>query len=264
MFIVNLGGIGLKYGVCADLENVKLLKNIGFDYIEMGLSSITALSEEDFLILKEKVEASPLTPYAFNVMLPGNIKVTGHNVNEIEIKEYLEKAYSRASKLGGKIVVFGSGGSRRVPEGFSHQNAFEQLVSFLNMAAPIAKKNNITIVIEPLRSEETNIINCAKDGLKLAKIVDNPNVRLLVDFYHMYSENENADIIVEAGSDYIKHIHIANPHGRVWPIHSSEADYSAFFRNLRKIGYCGGISIEAKTDNITNDAPQSFKCISNL
>jgi D-psicose/D-tagatose/L-ribulose 3-epimerase len=259
-----LGGIGLKLGVCTELDNAKLLLNNGFDYIEMGLSGIAALSEKEFLDLKEKVEASPLKPYAFNVMLPGSIKVTGNNVNKAEIKEYIEKAYRRASELGGKIVVFGSGGSRRVPEGFSHDTAFEQLVSFLKIAAPIAEKNSITIAIEPLRAEETNIINCAKDGLKLAKAVNNPHVRLLVDFYHMYCENENADIIIEAGSEYIKHIHIANPNGRVWPLHSSEADYTTFFGNLRKIGYSGGISIEAKTDNIKEDAPQSFKCLTNL
>jgi D-psicose/D-tagatose/L-ribulose 3-epimerase len=254
----------LKLGVCTALENVKLLQNIGFEYIEMGLNGIAALSEEDFLVLKEKVVASSLKPYAFNVMLPGSIRVTGYDVNEIEIREYLEKAYRRASELGGQIVVFGSGGSRRVPEGFSHDAAFEQLVSFLKVAASIAEMNNITVVIEPLRSAETNIINCAKEGLRLAKIVNHPNIKLLVDFYHMYCENESADIILEAGSEYIKHIHIANPNGRVWPLHSDEADYSTFFSNLRMISYDRGISIEAATDNIAADAPICFQCLSSL
>lgn len=254
----------MKFGVCTTIENSKLLKEIGYDYIEMGLSSIASLNDGEFETLADKVQKSTLNVYAFNVLFPGTIKVTGCEANSDTIKSYLDKAFNRAKALGGSIVVFGSGGSRRVPENFSYEQAFEQLISFLTIGGSLARDNGITIVVEPLRSIETNIINTASEGLELTKAVNHPNVRLLIDFYHMTCVHEDADIILKAGVEFIKHIHIANPEGRLWPKEISEANYYNFFKNLKKIGYDGGISIEGRTDNLDSDAPLSLECLKAL
>lgn len=251
----------MKIGVCTGTDNSGLLKKNGYEYIELGLSTIAAMTEEEFNNFKNEVKNSPLEVYAFNVLFPGSIKLTGLNVNEEAIKSYLKAALDRAKTLGGKMVVFGSGGARRYPDDFSYSDAFDQLINFLKMAGPIAEERDITIVIEPLRKAETNIINTAAEGLKLAKAVNHPNVRLLVDFYHMACENENPEIILEAGTEYIRHLHIANPAGRVWPINPEEAEYSAFFKCLKQINYNGGISIEGKTEDMEKDAPLSMVCL---
>jgi sugar phosphate isomerase/epimerase len=70
-----------------------------------------------------------------------------------------------------RILCFGSGGARRVPDGFSKDEAFAQLVAFGTRIAPEAKAHGITVVIEPLRRQETNIINTAAEGFALVKAV---------------------------------------------------------------------------------------------
>lgn len=249
----------MKFGVCTDVKNAQILKNIGYDYLELSLNNIAELSEGKYQVLKDEVFKSPLKPYAFNCLLPGKIKVTGEGVNKTKVISYLKVALNRASELGGTIVVFGSGNSRRVPEGFNMERAFQQLIEFLKIASSIAEENGIIIVIEPLRRAETNIINTAAEGLRLAKEINHPNIRLLVDFYHMTLENENSDILLKANREYIKHIHIANPKGRLWPKDIEEVEYVNFFNNLRAINYDGGISIEGNTSEITVDAPISMK-----
>lgn len=256
--------MGMKIGVCTGIENSELLQKKGYDYIEMSLSKIASMSEDEFMDLKIKVNISELKPYAFNVLFPGDIKLTGFNVDKQAINDYLVRAFDRAKDLRGKIVVFGSGGVRRYPENFSYEEAFEQLVKFLEAAGPLAKERGITIVIEPLRKAETNIINNVAEGLKLAKAVNHPNVRLLVDFYHMSCENESPQIILEAGIEYIKHLHIANPEERVWPINPGEAAYAEFFSCLKEIKYDAGISIEGRTEDMLKDAPLSIKCLRKL
>ena len=57
-----------------------------------------------------------------------------------------------AKELGLKIIVFGSGGARKVPEGFSQDEAYKQLVEFAKRIAPEAKKRGIVVAVEPLRS----------------------------------------------------------------------------------------------------------------
>lgn len=253
--------MGMRIGVCTGIENSELLARNGYDYIEMNLSGIAAMKEEQFMDLKNKVSNSLLKPYAFNVLFPSNMRLTGMNIDEEAINNYFVRALDRAKALGGRIVVLGSGGARSYPEGFSYGNAFEQLLKLLRKAGSLAQERHITIVIEPLRKAETNIITNGSEGLRLAKAVDHPNVRLLIDFYHMACENEKPDIILEAGTEYIKHIHIANPEGRIWPINSDGADYSDFFRCLKEIDYDGGISVEGITKNMVEDAPASILCL---
>ena len=52
--------------------------------------------------------------------------------------------------------MFGSGGARRVPEGFPKEDAFEQFVEFGKRIAPEARAHGLTIAIEPLCRDETN------------------------------------------------------------------------------------------------------------
>jgi sugar phosphate isomerase/epimerase len=152
------------------------------------------------------------------------------------------------------MVVFGSGGARRVPDGFPTDQAFQQLVEFGRRIAPEARARGITITVEPQRREETNIINSAAEGLDLVNAIGDPNFQLMIDFYHLASEKEDAAIIVRAGA-HIRHLHTANPEGRVFPRTWGEYDYAPFFAALRTIGYDKRISVEASTKDLPADAP---------
>jgi sugar phosphate isomerase/epimerase len=169
---------------------------------------------------------------------------------------YVTGVLGRLKQLGVKMVVLGSGGARRVPDGFSKEEATAQLVDFCRRIAPVARDNGITIVIEPLRKQESNIINTAREGLALVRAVDRPEIRLLVDYYHLTEEGESPDIIAEAGP-LLAHTHIANPKGRVFPLQADESPYAGFFSNLCKIGYQGRTSVEASTKDFATEAPQA-------
>jgi sugar phosphate isomerase/epimerase len=84
--------------------------------------------------------------------------------------------------------------------------------------------------------------------------IDDPNFQLMVDFYHLASEKEDPAIIIRAGA-HIRHLHVANPQGRVFPRRWDEYDYAPFFATLRQIGYAGRISVEASTQDFPADAP---------
>src|SRR5262249_4328720 len=63
--------------------------------------------------------------------------------------------------------------------------------------------------------------------------------------------------ILKAGS-HLRHLHMANPTGRVFPLSWDEYDYAAFFANLRTIGYSGRMSIEASTKDMAIEGPQAI------
>jgi D-psicose/D-tagatose/L-ribulose 3-epimerase len=247
----------IEIGYCTQLKNVAAAKAAGFDYVELGTTEVAALSDEDFDKAAADVARIGLPTPAANLFLPATLKVTGPDIDREQQRAYVTKAFDRLSKLGVRIVVFGSGGARRVPDGFAKSDAFDQLVDFGRRVAPLARARGITIAVEPLRREETNIINSAAEGLQLVEKIDDPGFQLMVDFYHLASEREDAQIIVRA-RDHIRHFHMANPTGRVFPLTADEFDYAPFFRALRSIGYSARISVEASTKDFDADAPRAI------
>jgi sugar phosphate isomerase/epimerase len=251
-----------QIGVCVDPDRFEAAQAAGFDYVETNASRVAALTEPDFEKLAAQVAQLRIPVAASMSFIPAAIKLTGPEVDPAKQMAYVTGTLGRLRRLGVKVVVLGSGGARRVPDGFSRDEAFSQLVDFCRRIAPVARENGITIAIEPLRRQETNIINTAKEGLALVKAVDRPEIRLLVDYYHLAEEGENADIIAEAGP-LLAHTHIANPKGRVFPLSADESPYAGLFSNLCKIGYQGRLSIEASTKDFAAEAPQSLALLRN-
>jgi len=247
----------VQVGLCTPLKGIEDARAAGFDYVELGTSEIAALSDADFESARARVRQLGAAVPVTNLFLPATLKVTGGDVNQEEQLRYVRRAFARLGRLGTQIVVFGSGGARRVPEGFSKDEAFKQLVEFGRRVAPDARAHNITVAVEPLRRQETNIINSAAEGLALVTAVNDPNFQLMIDFYHLASEQEDPEIVVTA-RDHLVHLHMANPKGRVFPLAWDEYDYAPFFAKLRAIGYDKRISVEASAKDVAAEAPRAI------
>lgn len=244
-------------GWCTGLKNLETAKAAGFDYVELGTSELAGLSEADFEKAVAEITRVGLPVPVTNLFLPGTLKVTGPEVDPAAQMAYVTRAFDRLQRLGTTIVVFGSGGARRVPDGFPQDQAFDQLVAFGKRIAPAAQARGITVAIEPLRTQETNIINSAAEGLRLVEAIDHPAFQLMIDFYHLASEQEDPSIVQKAGT-HLRHLHTANPQGRVFPLAWEEYEYGPFFAALRQSGYAARISVEGSSKDVAADAPKSI------
>ena len=247
----------IQVGFCTPLANLEAAKAAGFDYVELSTSEIAGLSDADFDRALNRIRQVGLPVPASNLFLPATLKVTGPAIDRDQQLAYVRKAFARLQQIGITVVVFGSGGARLVPDGFSKEQAFQQLVEFGRRIAPEARAHGITVAVEPLRPQETNIINSAAEGLDLVNAINDPNFQLMVDFYHLASVKEDPAIILRA-RDHIRHLHMANPEGRIFPRTPTEYDYQPFFAALRTLGYSGRISVEASTKDLPGDAPPAI------
>lgn len=238
---------GIRVGCCAKLAKLSEVADVGFAYIEPGAADIAALTPAEFKEAKEKVLSSPIRCNAFNSFIRRkDLVVVGPKVDLAAVKEYVDSTLERCRQLGASIVVWGSAGSRNVPEGFSRERAWEQIAYFLQQIAPIAARHRIVISIEPLNHKESNILNTGGETLKMVKQVNRPEIQMIIDYYHLRMEQEPLRIFEEA-KGHINHLHFAQPEGRLWP-ESLEGDplYKAFFATLKRLHWTGGISIEGK------------------
>jgi len=247
-------------GLCSPLAGVDAAKAAGFDYVELSTTEIAGLSDADFELAVSRIKQAGIATPAANLFLPATLKVTGPTIDRDAQNNYVNKAFDRLARLGVEIVVFGSGGARRVPEGFPQDEAFKQLVEFGRRVAPEAQRRRITVVVEPLRKQETNIVNSAAEGLTLVQAINEPAFELMIDFFHLASEHEDPAIVLRAGA-HLRHLHMANPNGRVYPLEWTEFDYAPFFANLRQAGYDKRISVEASAKNFATEAPRAITLV---
>ena len=102
------------------------------------------------------------------------------------------------------------------------------------------------------------------EALRLAREVNDPRVRLNVDFYHMAFENEDPDVVLPAGP-LIAHVQISDPVQRGFPKDDAgEPRYHRFFDNLRKIGYRGRISVEAESKDLPGDCGPALQFLKRM
>lgn len=264
----------MKFGCCLNMiarnadgigyEHLGVLKESGYDYAELPLAEIMVLPDEAFLSLRQALIHSQIPCEACNNFFPGTLRLTGADTNWSGILQYVQQALLRAGILGARRVVFGSGKAKHVPPDFSMERGYEQVVNLLRAVSPIADASGITVVIEPLRKAECNLINTFQEGCNLAKDVNCKNIRVLVDFYHLTVEQESPDVLRQLGPQYLQHVHFANPTGRVYPASMDEAAYQPFFQALNDIGYNQRISCEAYTDNFQKYAPIARSLLNNI
>ena len=240
----------MQFGICLPIADAGIAHAAGFDFVEPTVRSLSPL-DPDFDMIRAPFDCAPLPTPVFNVFVPTEIPLTGPEVDWERVENYLEAATGRVAALGGEAIVFGSGGARRVPDGFPREEANRQLVRFLRLAGGTAERNDITIVIEPLNSRESNIVNSVVEGMELAQAADHPRVRLLADLYHMMEDDEPLENVTTC-AEWLDHVHVADT-TRGAP---GEGDYpyGEFFRRLHEGGYSGRISIECRWDDLAAQA----------
>lgn len=238
------------------LQQIDFLSRTGYDYVEFPVGLVAGATDAEYAAILEAVGRAAIKPEAFNCFIPGEIRLTGPDVDRSAIEAYLETALNRSSECGAKVIVFGSGAARAVPDGFPWEKAEEQIVDFLKLAGSMAFRREMVVAVEPLNRKETNIINSVTEGVSFAERADMLSVGVLADFYHMDEEKEDFESIVDAGS-FLSHVHVADT-GRRHP-GSGSYDYEEFFSALKAIYYTGRVSIEASIVDFEKDIVSSLK-----
>lgn len=249
----------ILFGAVRPLSDTPLMKSVGYDFVEnsFGAMFLPDKGEEEWKRQKDEIMSAALPLRSCNGFLPGKFRVTGKDADWEPILRYAETGCRRADEVGLKTVVFGSGGARNVPatyyaggkrdwpEGFGPEEGRDQYAEFCAVLAKRIEGCKVTVVIEPLRPNETNIIHYVWQGMQIVREVNHPRIQQLADIFHMMMGREPARSIVEAGP-HLKHCHIADWKTRQFPGHDPEQTHrlKPYFDALRAIDYAGGVSCE--------------------
>ena len=114
-----------QLGIVSRLEQDSLAYESGFRVIgeSVGRMLSPSLTEELFWQNVERIKKAKCKVYLCNVFFPGTIKIAGPDVDQKRVISYADTVLSRAKQAGIPFIILGSGGPRRIPDGFDKDKA---------------------------------------------------------------------------------------------------------------------------------------------
>jgi len=148
-------------------------------------------------------------------------------------------------------------------EGKSRKEQRSSIISTLSEAAKVVKKEGFTLLLEPLNTYVDHpgyFLDSAKEGARIIREINHPNIRLLYDVYHMQIMEGNVISTIEQNIDIIGHFHAAGVPGR-GELYFGELNYPHIIKRIKELGYEGCFGLEYFP---SMDSGESLKSIKEL
>ena len=252
-------GYPVGWCILAKSEVFADAKAAGYEYVELAMQGVLPLSDEEFEKLAAQLRATGVPALAGYNVVPKELLLVGPAADAAQQDAHVRHVLKRAAVLKLTYLILNAGASWRVPDGFSRDEAFRQVADFGRRFATAAAKENITVLVEPLRSTDSNLFVTIAEAIALVETVQHPNFAMVVDYSFLRITKDDVNALAKAGR-HLRHVHIANPGKtpRVYPMHEAESDYAPFFAVLKKIGYRGGLSVHAGSKDPLAEAPHAI------
>jgi len=122
------------------------------------------------------------------------------------------------------------------------QEAAALFLDSLAQLLPLAERNGVTIIIEPVNRYEINFINNMDQCAALLKQVASSNTGIMPDVFHMNIEDARIGEALIENAPLVKYIHLADSNR--WAPGWGHLDFQEVFAALKTGGYDGWVSIE--------------------
>src|SRR5262245_38027982 len=106
-----------EIGIVADFEQDSLLQANGYKYLVESIVKCflpIKISDQQFDERLKQFRALKTSVIAMNIFMPGDMKLVGPDVKEEAILAYAKSVFERCKRAGITMVIWGSGGARRV------------------------------------------------------------------------------------------------------------------------------------------------------
>jgi sugar phosphate isomerase/epimerase len=147
--------------------------------------------------------------------------------------------------LGGRYLVHGSPGQRRVPRGDTHEQALARATAAWAQAGEAAAQCGVTYCIEPLSRDQTDVVNTVAEAVAVVQAVGQPALRTMIDTSSAgLAEDLPVPALIERWlpSGLVAHIQLNDPNRRA-PGQGDMA-FGPVLAALQEGGWEGWVAVE--------------------
>lgn len=167
---------------------------------------------------------------------------TADSATRLRTADYFRELADLCCDLGGSLMVLGSPQQRNLEPNVDKARAAEHAIEIFQKILPHLQEREVTLLMEPLTTGETNFCNTCAEAAEMIARVDHPRFRLHQDVKAMLGEGTDVPTLIREFADITEHFH-ANDSNLLGP-GMGETDYVPIFEALRDTGYDGWVSVE--------------------
>jgi sugar phosphate isomerase/epimerase len=253
------GGSGMKFAICNEtFFDLKWPQEKIFDFAaECGYqgvevapftlnTDVTKIPAAERTRLRKAADAAGIEVCGLHWILS---KTEGFNLttDDKDVREktsiYLGELARLCRELGGGVMIFGSPMQRSRPQSMSLVQAYKNAAATLTDAIPVLEETKVKVLMEPLAPWETNFLLDAHSGVHLAKMVDSPQVGMMIDCKAMWAmEPEPIPDVIRRYKDWFGHFHANDPN--LQGPGFGDLDFVPIFQALHDVNYDKWVSVE--------------------
>ena len=232
---------------CAPIRQCQMVAEAGFDRVALSAQEVAGTPPDQLKQLEGQLASWALECRALNDFCPPELKLCGPNHDPEQLEHYIRQLAPRAALLGVDRIGVGAPLSRDVPAGYPRTAAWDQLRRSLDLTARLCRPWGITILLEPICRQMTNLLNRTPEVLALIEHCEEP-VGVVYDIFHAWMMKEPPADALPA-MDRVGIVHIAHAQdGRRLPDGETVIRYRPYLEMLLDAGYQGELSVEAQMD----------------
>jgi D-psicose/D-tagatose/L-ribulose 3-epimerase len=238
-----------------DLDLIDHAASLGLDAIEVPLMELDAVDPGAIRDRTHRVGIDVLT----SVVCPEDADPSSENERVRDAgRDFLTRCVDATADMGATVftgVTYSALGRRldRRPE----RADMERTAEVLRAAARHAAARGVRVGIEPVNRYESFLVNTAAQARELMEMIDEPNVGVHLDAYHMNIEEDDFRSPVELVAGELVHFHLSESHRGI-PGRGT-VDWEAIMGVLGDAGYNGYVGLESFAE--MSDAMRGATCI---
>jgi len=256
---------GLKYAVHAyawtpswsndTLDLIDRAKALGFDMIEIPLMEIDLV---DASKIRRRLDAVGIDVITSTVLAMDCDLTADDEKTRAAGVDYLKRCVQATADMGAGVLggVLYSAIGRKL-DSFPSTKHWEWAAQGLKEVARYARGAGVTLGLEAINRYETFLVNTCDQAVRLVEMVDEPNVGIHLDSYHMNIEENDFYQPTTKALPHLVFYHISESH-RGTP-GEGLVRWEDIFRALAEGGYSGPVGLESYTE--VSDAMRPATCI---
>ena len=250
--------MSFRHAICNEIfkdwdfaKACRFIKQTGYEGIEIAHftladdpASITPAQRREY---RKIIEDSGLTFVGLHwvMVAPAGLHVTTPD-NALREKSWrhIDHLIDLCADLGPDgVMVFGSPKQRGTTGGSTREEATGRFVQGLASVAPHAQQRGVTVLVEALPSDQTDVVLSLAEAASIVEQIGSPAVRTMFDTHNAVEETEPHDVLVDRYFDLIRHVHVNETDGG--HCGTGDYDFKPLLRMLRNRNYRGWVSLEA-------------------
>ena len=227
------------------LPYIERVKRLGFDVLEVACGAFDRDGDETFRELRRAAE------YHGIALSGGYGPRPEHNLASPDTAA-VERAFAFYADVFRKMELAGIdriGGALYsywpvdFAAGFDKAADTERSVKNMRRLADMAADRGVTLCMESLNRFEGYMINESAEDVAYVRAVDKPNVKAMLDTFHMNIEEDSMTDAIRRTKGTLGHFHVGEANRRC-PYAGGRTDWKAIGSALREIGYDGYVVME--------------------